>query len=711
MILARSSSTHFSLWLKLLGISFHFNFSVPIKKGGRHKRTLYSYIPVAIHLDDLNPAQREAASTIEGPVLVLAGAGTGKTRVITFRMAYMIQKGICPSQILAVTFTNKAANEMKERYLKLVDAKHHPNAFELIASTFHSFCVRVLRKEINLLGYKKNFTIYDASDQLALIKKIITRVAGTDHNLDASTVGTKISLAKNRGIDLSEAAGDQLLQQIAFRYQQDLRLHNAVDFDDLLLLTVQLLREHPEARERLREQHRYLMIDEFQDTNLLQFQLAELLCSDNSDLFVVGDDDQSIYSWRGAESSHILEFHHHFPGAKIVKLEQNYRCTPNILRAANAVIANNVRRHQKQLWAEGNPGSLIRLAAMENDLHEAEWIASDIAKIKRENDYYWEDFAILYRTNLLSRVFEQEFRKMSIPYRILGGMSFYERREVKDILAYLLAIKNPDDDIALLRIINNPPRGIGNRTIEKLLDQSRRRECSIWEEIQVTYKAFSPKAAAALENFVDLLQHYRDAFYMESCKSEILKELLDEIKYFEDLRRSCKDDQEMISRSDNIKELVSALASYEETQKGDLDAFLDTVVLDQKTDDKEDKDQTGVTLMTLHAAKGLEFSHVYLVGLEEGFMPHEKSKLDNNIDEERRLMYVGITRAQKQLTLSHCSNRKKYGQDEPRHPSSFLTELPEDTLDPLDTKIHFIPVEHSQGATQLSALRAKLNSV
>ncbi|MEM9400008.1 MAG: UvrD-helicase domain-containing protein [Verrucomicrobiota bacterium] len=665
---------------------------------------------MAVDLNDLNPAQREAASTIDGPVLVLAGAGTGKTRVITYRMAHMIQQGIHPSHILAVTFTNKAAKEIKQRYIHLVDMKQNADARELIAGTFHSFCVRVLRQEIHALGYKKNFTIYDSSDQISLIKKIINHIHGATQNLEPATILSTISLAKNKGINIEALTGDNLIQDIALRYQEELRLRNAVDFDDLLVLTVKLMRECPEAHQRLREKHRYLLIDEFQDTNLLQFQMIELLCSDKQDIFVVGDDDQSIYSWRGAESSHILEFSTNFPQAKVVKLEQNYRCTPFILQAANAVIKNNARRHSKTLWAEGNPGETIRLVAMEHDTHEAEWVASDIVAQRREKNLFYEDFAILYRANVLSRVFEQEFRKLKIPYRILGGLSFYERREVKDIISYLQAIRNPDDDINLLRIINTPPRGIGNSTIQKLIDMSREHERTVWDEMQSSFHTFRGNTADALHDFMHLINHYRDAFYMDSAKADVLKELLEEIDYFEDIRRTCKNDQEMVARTENIKDLVSALASFQETYHKGLDEFLDSVTLDQKQEDADDEQSTGVTLMTLHSAKGLEFRHVYIIGLEEGLLPHEKNMISGDIDEERRLMYVGITRAQKRLTLSYCTSRKKYGETQPRHPSSFLQEIPEDLLEQVDALSHTAPVEHTSASDQLAALRARLAS-
>ncbi|MDD5260625.1 MAG: UvrD-helicase domain-containing protein [Methylacidiphilales bacterium] len=659
-------------------------------------------------LSGLNPSQREAVQALDGPVLVLAGAGTGKTRVITHRMAYLIEQGADPRQVLALTFTNKAAREMKERFMALVRSRHDTEALkQLFAGTFHSFCVKLLREFIEKLDYSRNFTIYDESDQVSLLKQIIGRVAGHNSDVDLQKIKALISLAKNKGHEAPEEAGDSVAPAIFRKYQDELKLRNAVDFDDLLVLAVKLLRDHPEVRSQVRGRIRYLLVDEYQDTNRIQFEIVRLLASETRDVCVVGDDDQSIYSWRGAESSHILEFEQFFPKATVVRLEQNYRCTPNILKAANSVIRNNARRHVKLLWSDGPPGEKIRLVTAAGEQEEAAWVVSDILRLRREQNLSWESFALLYRANHLSRVFEHEFRRLRIPYRIVGGLGFYERREVKDVLAYLQVILNPNDDISLLRIINQPARGIGKTTLEELIRSARERKHHIWLELQEERKK-SGRASAGLENFSSLVHRYHARFKQETTWSKILKDLLEEIRFFEEIRRTSKDNNEASSRCENVQELVSALASHEQKRGGTLQDFIDGLRLDQKDEKDEEKDGYGVTLMTLHSAKGLEFNRVYLVGLEEGILPHDRSKLEGNVEEERRLFYVGMTRAMRGLVLSQCGSRRRYGQEEPRHPSSFLLELPEDIIEPIDAASTLTQAGAEQVVDRLSALRARL---
>lgn len=655
-------------------------------------------------LTGLNPSQRLAVSTTEGPLLVLAGAGTGKTRVITHRMAYLIEKGVKPNQILALTFTNKAAREMKERFTHLVapivDVK---SLNALFAGTFHSFCVRLLRQYIEQIGYKNNFTIYDDGDQQSLLRQVINQAGG--NVAEVSKYKFLIGLAKNKGLPMPDASSDALAPTIYRNYQEGLKLKNAVDFDDLLVLAVKLLREFPEVRDSVRNRIRYCLVDEYQDTNSLQFEIVRRITSDQNDLCVVGDDDQSIYSWRGAESANILEFDRHFAGAQIVKLEQNYRCTPNILDAANGVIKNNARRHGKTLWAEGNPGMPVRIVTATVDTEEAAWLVSDIMRLHREDSLKWESFAVLYRANHLSRIFEQELRRLRIPYQVIGGMEFFERKEVKDMIAYLQVILNPDDDISLLRIINTPPRGVGKTTVEKLIEVSRLEKNPIWQIMQTETGGRSQEGVT---RFIKIITKYHLRVRQETCWSQIFKDLIEEIGFFEEIKRAAKDIEEARSRIENVQELISALATFEEKKEGNLTEFVDTLRLDTSKKDEKSDQPYGVTLMTMHAAKGLEFPHVYIVGVEEGTLPHDRSKAEGNVEEERRLFYVGITRAMKGLALSFCSSRRRYGQEMPCHPSSFLLELPEKVLERVNAGDSAAPAKKEDASSRMKALLAKL---
>ncbi|MEO7934205.1 MAG: UvrD-helicase domain-containing protein [Chthoniobacterales bacterium] len=657
-------------------------------------------------LFDLNPAQLEAATSIEGPLLILAGAGTGKTRVITARIAVLMSKGVPNSQILAVTFTNKAANEMKERIKGMVD-----DAKGLNISTFHSLCLRILRVSIEKLGYKNTFSIYSEGDQLGLIKKIINRTAASDENMDPGAAKALISKAKNNGWRPPED-DETLIGAIYRQYQQDLKHLNAVDFDDLLMLAVQLLREHDDVRDLWSGKFRYLMVDEFQDTNRLQLDLVSLLAGSPPNVCVVGDDDQSIYGWRGAEVSNILEFEHHFPNPHVVKLEQNYRSTNAILNTANSLIKNNPRRRPKSLWSDNGPGDKVRLIQMPDDRVESQFVVEEIQRIQMETLAPWEEFAVLYRMNAQSRLLEENFRRLKIPYRLIGGKSFYDRREVKDILAYLSAIMNPSDDVSLLRIVNTPARGISSATTARALEQSIADRCNIFETLRsdAFLATFSQKTAGAIRSFASLLDRYETRILEPRADyASIVKALIEETGYLDDLKRSCKTPAELLQRESSVHELLNALGEYQNrsSDNNGLQGFLDELTLDQKREEEDqDDNQKGVTLITLHAAKGLEFGHVHLVGLEDGIIPHSRSKLEGTLDEERRLLYVGITRARKTLTITHCANRLKYGSASSCTPSEFIKELAPDDLEV--TNYHTLMTKPvTEEAAKLSFARMK----
>jgi superfamily I DNA/RNA helicase len=657
-------------------------------------------------LFDLNPAQEQAVRTIHGPLLVLAGAGTGKTRVITARIAYLIKEGVAPRHILAVTFTNKAAREMRERVQAIIGSAE---ASAVTISTFHALCVRILRQEIERLGYKRNFSIYSGSDQLGLIKKIITRTAARDEKLEPSLAQALISKAKNNGLP-RPAQELSLVDAVFARYQSELKSLNAVDFDDLLLLTVRLFREHEEVRARWRDRFRFLLVDEFQDTNSLQLDLIGLLAKEPPrnatpdahaspgappNVCVVGDDDQSIYGWRGAAVSNILEFERHFPSPSIVTLEENYRSTNAILRTANALIKNNARRRPKKLWSARDAGALVRIIQMSDDRQEAEFIGNEIARRKSVEETGWNEIAVLFRMNAQSRPLEQTLRSLRIPYRVVGGQSYFDAREVKDLLAYASVLLNRDDDVSLLRIINTPARGISSSLTERATEFSIAHRCSILAALQhpAFRETLSKRQGDAINTFVALLDRYESRLHQPLTNpAGIVRELLAETGYVEELRRTCKSPDEALKRENSVHDLLRWLDEHaSRTQKG-LQGFLDEMMLRQEREEENDADNLdAVTLITLHAAKGLEFPHVYLSGVEEGVLPHERAKMEGSIDEERRLLYVGITRAMRTLTLSWCRNRIKYGSAVPCFPSSFLKEFPGEC------------VEHCHGGAILNA--------
>jgi superfamily I DNA/RNA helicase len=638
-----------------------------------------------VNLSSLNPQQRLAAQALEGPVLILAGAGTGKTRVITFRIAYMIERGIAPSNILAVTFTNKAAREMKERVAKLVP-KQPEEAGKPTICTFHSLCVRILRRHIEKLGYKPNFVIYDDSEQLNVVKKILSHISSRDEKKDAYAVLALLSKIKNGALKTSAYADESsvaMAKHIVSRYESALRACNAVDFDDLLLLTLRLFREHPAALEECRKRFRYVMVDEYQDTNGAQFDLVHMLTQEHRNLCVVGDDDQSIYGWRGAEIANLLDMEKHFKEVKVIKLEQNYRSTNNILIAANAVIKNNVRRRGKNLWSQKGDGEKIVLWSFENDEEEAQMVVDQIESNRMIDQIPWGRHAILFRTNQQSRPFEMALRQAKVKYHLIGGQSFFDRREVRDFLAYLKLFFNSNDDISLLRIANLPARGLSDTTMQRLLAASQERHCSVYTVMRhtdVLDSTFS-RTRQCIEAFTEFVERTQGALQSPNLSLQLWADkFLDEIGYFEELRRSEKDPEAAESRIRNLKDLISTLDGTPPDLSGlpmqRLETFLEEITLDTEREEDNELRGDAVTLITMHSCKGLEFPHVFVVGLEDGLLPHSRSQEEGTLDEERRLFYVAITRAQETLKLSYCHSRKKYGQALPCHPSRFLHELP-----------------------------------
>ena len=629
--------------------------------------------------DSLNHAQRQAVAALDGPVMILAGAGTGKTRTVTCRIAHMLEKKVPPAEILAVTFTNKAAAEMRERISGMVSKKA---AGEMTVCTFHSLCVRILRGGIDKLGYKKNFSICSGSDQVGMMKQLLVRQGGSDEKVKPETVLGAISKAKNKGTDPSELE-DDYFANLAVAYQNELRAQNAVDFDDLLLLGEKILREHADVRNHFRERFTRVTVDEFQDTNALQMRLLQQLVGAPYHVCVVGDDDQSIYGWRGAEVANILEFERFFDNPKIVRLEENYRSTHAVLHTANSLIKHNRGRREKILRSTRKGGDPVRIVAMPGDDEEAEFIAEEILAGKSAVGRQWEDFAVLFRTNGQSRKLELALRERKIPYRMVGAQSFYDRREVRDVLAYAQLLASPDADVPLLRILNAPNRGIGQSTAVLATEWSREHHESVWQALcdPNFTDTIGPKSRSAIESFVALIAGAKNRIEIaKENAADVLQALIKEIEYQPWIDRACKTDNERQQRAEGIQSVIESLRAY--TMKGkSIQAFLDhSALASEREDDDLDKKQ-GATLITLHASKGLEFPIVFLVGLEEGFLPHTRSIAEGTKDEERRLLYVGITRAQDNLTMTYCSKRIKYGQETGCQPSSFIGELDDEHLE------------------------------
>lgn len=628
--------------------------------------------------ESLNKAQREAVGSLDGPVMLLAGAGTGKTRTVTCRIAHMLEKKIKPEEILAVTFTNKAASEMRERISGMVSKKA---AEAMTVCTFHSLCVRILRGGIDRIGYKKNFSICSHSDQVGIMKQLLVRMGGSDEKIKPDAVLSEISKAKNKGIALHELQ-DDYFASLAVAYNNELRAQNAVDFDDLLLLAEQILREHADVREMFRQRYTRVTVDEFQDTNALQMQLLQQLVGPPYHVCVVGDDDQSIYGWRGAEVANILQFEKFFPDPKIIRLEENYRSTQAVLHTANSLIRHNVGRREKILRATRPDGDPVRIVAVPGDDQEAEFIAEEIMAEKGAIGREWEDFAILFRTNSQSRKLELAFRERKMPYRMVGAQSFYDRREVRDVLAYAQLLASPDADVPLLRILNAPNRGIGQATAVLATEWSREHHESVWQALcdPNFTDQLGTKSANAVQDFVATIAGAKNRIDVaKENAADVLDGLIKEIEYIPWIERGCKTDNERQQRGEGIHSVIDSLRKSCEKGKS-LQKFLDASALASEKDDDDLEKKQGVTLITLHASKGLEFPIVFLVGLEEGFLPHTRSIAEGTKDEERRLLYVGITRAQDQLTMTYCATRMKYGQETGCQPSSFIGELDDEYL-------------------------------
>jgi DNA helicase-2/ATP-dependent DNA helicase PcrA len=629
------------------------------------------------YLADLNPAQREAVLHTEGPVLVVAGAGSGKTRVLTRRIAHLLGAvGVKPPEILAITFTNKAAGEMRERVGDLVG----PPARAAWVMTFHSACGRILRREAQRLGYRSNFTIYDQADQIRLVKRCLEELERDPKRFTPRGIHSQISNAKNTLVgptdytDRVASFYDQTVAEVYDLYQKRLFASNAVDFDDMLFLTVDVLERFPEAREKWQEAFRYILVDEYQDTNHAQYRLLQLLAEKHRNVFAVGDPDQSIYGFRGADIRNVMEFEQDFPGSYTIALEQNYRSTQHILDAANGVISHNRERKEKNLWSELGDGDPVRILEVEDEHAEARYVAAEIA-LAVEEGFNGSDVAVFYRTNAQSRVLEDVLVRQGIAYQVIGGPRFYERAEIKDLVAYLQVLDNPYDAVSLLRVANRPRRGIGDTSLARLQTWADQREISLWEamaESETAGVGAAPqKALKAFRGTIESLMSAAQEFEVP----ELIEEVLARSGYMESLE--AERTIEAQGRIENLQELVSVAREWrEQAQDTTLSAFLQEVSLYSDQDEIRG-DGSLVTLMTLHNAKGLEFRAVYLIGMEEGIFPHSRSIEEQGIEEERRLCYVGMTRAQERLTLLHASSRMLYGGRNHNLPSRFLDEVPD----------------------------------
>ena len=628
----------------------------------------------------LNDRQKEAVLHTEGPLLILAGAGSGKTRVLTHRIAYLVEeKGIFPGNILAITFTNKAANEMKERVDNLLDG----NINDIWMGTFHSVCVRILRRNIDKIGYDRSFSIYDRDDQITVVKECIKDLNLSKDMYKERSVLSVISSLKDKMTDpdtyINQNYSDYYSRnvgEIYALYEKKLKANNALDFDDLIIKTVELLKSNPDVLDYYQKKFKYIFVDEFQDTNKIQYKLVKLISERYRNICVVGDDDQSIYGWRGADISNILDFEKDFPNTKIIKLEQNYRSTKNILNVANHVIKNNSSRKEKKLWTDNEEGNQVVVESLLDSEEEAYFVANKVEELIKEG-YKPSDFAILYRTNAQSRTFEEIFMRKSIPYKIVGGLRFYDRKEIKDIIAYLKLIQNPVDDISLKRIINVPKRGIGNATLEKIEEYANEAGESIYSTLLNVEKVpnLSTRAKNNLKSFVDMINKFMAMSEVMGLK-EFLEEVVYGIGYIKELEEEASIEAQ--TRLDNIKEFISVAIDFEvRYPEGSLEDFLATISLLSDVDKTEDIDNS-VTLLTVHSAKGLEFPIVFMVGMEEGLFPISRALDDETeLEEERRLCYVAITRAEKSLFITHAKLRTIYGNTNYSLPSRFISEIPE----------------------------------
>lgn len=636
--------------------------------------------------DQLNPEQYRAVTTINGPILIIAGAGSGKTRVITYRIANMLEKGIPQSQILALTFTNKAAKEMEDRIKSLTGRKLQ----NLTVSTFHAFGVRILRQDIDKLGYRPNFSIYDETDRKSLIKETGRELQFTSDAMDLFKIGALFSDVKT-GRKGWQSDND-MYRQLYEGYQEGLKLYNSVDFDDLITLPIKLFKEHPEVLEQYKNRYKYIMVDEFQDTSHQQYELMRLLADKN--VAVVGDDDQSIYSWRGADYQNIVNFEKDFPDVQEIRLEQNYRSTGTILAAANGVIKHNTNRKDKELWSGNGNGKPIEIYMPENEAAEADFIAETIQGICAEEKRNYDDFGVLMRANTQSRAIEEAFLESNIPYTMSGGTSFFERKEIKDIISYLRVISNHDDDINLLRIINTPRRGLGRTTIEAVNKVSDTMGFSLWEGIKAIIESsaeecpVSEKTRADLGAFISLIESYKTMLSGKGLSKKV-RALVDEIAYFDYLiSENPKSEKAARFKYMNIESLIKSMEQWEnnpEHEDTSLFAYLNRITLLSRDDlDDGEQDKGKVNLMTVHASKGLEFPVVFIAGAEEGLMPHARAVEEGGeqaIEEERRLFYVAVTRARDRLFISSCLKRRKMTATVECAPSRFLEEIPESLVE------------------------------
>ena len=639
-------------------------------------------------LEGMNERQKEAVQHTQGPLLIMAGAGSGKTRVLTHRMAYILaEEEVHPWNILAITFTNKAAREMKERVSQLVG----PQAEDMWVSTFHSMCVRILRRDIELLGYQRSFTICDPSEQQTAMKRILKKLDIDSEKYDYRMILNRISQAKNDLEDVEEFSKkytgyvEQIIAKCYREYQKELAKSMTLDFDDLIMLTVQLFQKHPETLQYYQQKFQYIHVDEYQDTNHAQYRLVTMLAKKFKNICVVGDADQSIYGWRGADMSNILEFEKDYQNAKVVLLEQNYRSTKTILQAANHVIENNFNRKVKKLWTENDEGQPITYYHAQSEQDEGRYVLSQIQSLLRDG-YNYDDFAILYRTNAQSRVMEENLLKSNIPFRLVGGQRFFERLEIKDLLAYLRLIVNPQDDLSFRRIVNSPKRGIGATSLDKLNDFASMHQFSLLEaSSQTALSPLSGKAAKALEKFAEMIEDLRKMQEFLSI-SEFVEQVIEKTGYIAALEQ--QHTMEADARIENIQEFISVAKQFEqdrleeESEDSPLLQFLTDLSLVSDADSDEG-DGRMVTLMTLHAAKGLEFPVVFIIGLEEGIFPSLRSMMENgdDVEEERRLAYVGITRAEQKLYLTNAYSRLLYGRTQSNRPSRFILEIGEELFD------------------------------
>lgn len=639
-------------------------------------------------LNGLNPQQQNAVKATDGPLLIMAGAGSGKTRVLTHRIAYlMVEKGVNPYNILAITFTNKAAREMRERIQNMMGGA----AEQIWISTFHSMCVRILRRDIDRIGFNRNFTIIDTTDQQSVIKGILKDKNLDPKKFDPRAILGSISSAKNELItpeEFAKTTGDyyqQVVSDVYTEYQKRLRRNQALDFDDLIMITIQLFQRVPEVLEYYQRKFQYIHVDEYQDTNRAQYMLVKLLAARFRNLCVVGDSDQSIYRWRGADIANILSFEKDYPNAQVILLEQNYRSTKRILLAANEVIGRNMNRKPKNLWTENSEGSKIFYYRADSEQGEAQFVVGKIKELMKKGNRKLSDVAILYRTNAQSRVMEEVLLKSNIDYSIVGGIKFYDRKEIKDILAYLRLIANPDDDISLQRVINVPKRGIGSGSIDKIANFANLHDMTMFEALEsVELIGLSPKTTKSTAEFRDLIKNYTQMQEYLSV-TELVEEILEKSGYREMLL--AEKSIEAQSRLENLEEFLSVTKNFEAgSEDKSLVAFLTDLALVadiDKLDDDGEKADT-VVLMTLHSAKGLEFPVVFLIGLEEGVFPHSRSLMEEaEMEEERRLAYVGITRAEEELFITNAQMRTLFGRTNMNQPSRFIKEIPEELLDGL----------------------------